>query len=78
MQYQELNPDLVIGIDDTIRTWTQTTYAEDTGDPLVVINHGTAEEMGMRLLNQHLSQNIPDIEFIHLNQGCTYRWIPGT
>ncbi|RLD66164.1 MAG: NGG1p interacting factor NIF3 [Bacteroidetes bacterium] len=77
-QYQELNPDLVIAIDDTVRTWTQTSYAEDTGDPLVVINHGTAEEMGMRLLNQHLSQNIPDIEFIHLNQGCTYRWIPGT
>jgi len=77
MQYQELNPDLVIAIDDTIRTWTQTTYAEDSGDPLVVINHGTAEEMGMRMLNQHLRQNIPGMEFIHLNQGCTYRWIPG-
>ncbi len=77
MQYRELEPDLVIAIDDTVRTWTQTTYAEDTGDPLVVINHGTAEEMGMRMLNQHLTQNIPGIDFIHLNQGCTYRWIPG-
>lgn len=75
MQYQELNPDLVVAIDDTIRTWTQTSYAEDTGNPLVVINHGTSEEMGMRLLNQHLSKNIPEMEFIHLNQGCTYRWI---
>ena len=75
MQYQELEPDLSIGIDDTIRTWTQTSYAEDTGDPLVVINHGTSEEMGMRMLNQYLSKNITDIEFIHLNQGCTYRWI---
>ena len=78
MQYQELEPDLTIGIDDTIRTWTQTTYAEDTGNPLVVINHGTSEEMGMRMLNQHLTQNIPGIEFIHLNQGCTYRWITGS
>lgn len=77
MQYEELNPDLHIAIDDTIRTWTQTSYAEDTGNPLVVINHGTSEEMGMRLLNEHLSQNIPEIEFIHLNQGCSYRWIPG-
>ncbi len=75
MQYLELNPDLVIAIDDTIRTWTQTSYAEDTGDPLVVINHGTSEEMGMRLLNQHLAKNISDIEFIHLSQGCTYRWV---
>ncbi|HZK61180.1 MAG TPA: Nif3-like dinuclear metal center hexameric protein [Anaerovoracaceae bacterium] len=74
-QYAELNPDLLIGIDDTIRTWIQTTYAEDTGKPLIVINHGTSEEMGMRLLNEHLRKNIPSIEFIHLNQGCSYNWI---
>ena len=78
MQYQELDHGLSIAIDDTVRTWTQTTYAEDTGDPLVVINHGTSEEMGMRLLNQQLKENIPGIEFIHLNQGCSYRWITGT
>lgn len=74
-QYAELNPDLCIGIDDTIRTWIQTTYAEDTGKPLVVINHGTSEEMGMRLLNEYLSKNIPGIEFIHISQGCSYNWI---
>jgi putative NIF3 family GTP cyclohydrolase 1 type 2 len=74
-QYAELNPDLFIGIDDTIRTWIQTTYAEDTGKPLIVINHGTSEEMGMRLLNEHLNRNIPSVEFIHINQGCSYKWI---
>ena len=74
-QYAELNPDLCIGIDDTIRTWVQTTYSEDTGKPLIVINHGTSEEMGMQLLNDYLSRNIPSIEFIHINQGCSYKWI---
>jgi putative NIF3 family GTP cyclohydrolase 1 type 2 len=74
-QYAELNPDMYIGIDDTIRTWIQTTFAEDTGKPLVVINHGTSEEMGMRLLNEYLSKNIPSIEFIHISQGCSYKWI---
>lgn len=74
-QYAELDPDLCIGIDDTIRTWIQTTYAEDTGKPLVVINHGTSEEMGMRLLNEYLSKNIPGIEFMHIRQGCSYNWI---
>ena len=73
--YAELNPDLYIGIDDTIRTWVQTTFAEDTGMPLVVINHGTSEEMGMRLLNEHLNKNITSVEFIHFDQGCSYRWI---
>lgn len=73
--YADLHPDLCIAIDDTIRTWVQTTYAEDTGNPLVIINHGTSEENGMRLLNEFLKRNLPYLEFVHLNQGCGYKWI---
>ncbi len=73
--YAELNPDLCIGVDDTIWTWLQTAYAKDTGKPLVVINQGTSEEMGMRLLNEHLRSHIPSVEFVHINQGCDYKWI---
>jgi putative NIF3 family GTP cyclohydrolase 1 type 2 len=75
--YAELNPGLTIGIDDTIWTWLQTAYAEDTGSPLVVINQGTAEEMGMRLLNELLHTEIPSVEFLHISQGCDYEWITG-
>ena len=50
-RYMELIPDLCISIDDTIKTRIHTTYAEDTGNPMVEINHGISEEMGMRLLN---------------------------
>ncbi len=50
--YAELNPDLWIAIDDTIKTCIQTTYAEDSGKFLVVINHRISEEMGMRLLSE--------------------------
>ena len=74
-QYAELKPDLCIAIDDTVKAWVQPTYAEDTGKPLVVINHGTSEENGVRLLNEHLGKNFPSIEFIHLDQGCSYNWI---
>ena len=74
-EYSELNPDLYIGVDDTVKTWRQAYFAKDTGNPLVVINHGTSEEMGMRLLNEHLQKNIPTKEFIHLDQGCDYKWI---
>jgi len=73
--YTELNPDLYISVDDTVKTWQHAFYAEDTGKPLVVINHGTSEEMGVRLLNEHLRSNIPSIEFIHFNEGCDYKWI---
>ncbi len=76
-KYMDLKPDLFLAIDDTIRTWVQTVYAADTGRPLVVINHGTSEEFGMRMFHAHLNQAFPDTEVIHLAQGCGYRWVTG-
>jgi putative NIF3 family GTP cyclohydrolase 1 type 2 len=75
LNYSELEPDLFIGIDDVIRTWIQTTYAEDTGQPLIVINHGTSEEFGMRSLSGYLKKQLTAYEVIHFSQGCGYRWI---
>jgi putative NIF3 family GTP cyclohydrolase 1 type 2 len=77
MEFADLKPDIFISIDDVVRTWTQTTYAADTGQPLIIINHGTSEEMGMRMLNQIIKQKFPNIETIHFNQGCSYKWITG-
>ena len=77
MFYADLQPDIFIAIDDTIRTWIQTAFARDSGRPLIVINHGTSEEMGMRMLNQIIKERFPEIETIHFNEGCTYKWITG-
>jgi len=77
MEFADLKPDIFIAIDDVVRTWTQTAYASDTGQPLIIINHGTSEEMGMKMLNQLIKQKFPNIETIHFNQGCTYHWITG-
>jgi putative NIF3 family GTP cyclohydrolase 1 type 2 len=76
-QFMNLDPDLFIAIDDSIMTWTQTTFARDTGRPLVVINHGTSEEFGMRTLNKQLKSAFPGHEVIHFSEGCTYKWITG-
>jgi hypothetical protein len=75
INYMHLEPDLFIAIDDTIRTWVQTTYAEDTGKPLVVVNHGTSEEFGMRLLNEQIRELFTGYEVKHFKQGCTYKWV---
>ncbi|MBK8883435.1 MAG: Nif3-like dinuclear metal center hexameric protein [Bacteroidales bacterium] len=77
MEFADLKPDIAIAIDDVVRTWTQTAYAADTGNPLIIINHGTSEEMGMRMLNKIIGEKFPAIETIHFNQGCTYKWITG-
>ena len=75
LEFAELRPDIFIAIDDVVRTWTQTAYAEDSGQPLIVINHGTSEEMGVRTLNQIIRQKFPTVEILHFNQGCSYKWI---
>jgi putative NIF3 family GTP cyclohydrolase 1 type 2 len=77
MEFADLKPDIFISIDDVVRTWTQTTYATDSGKPLIVINHGTSEEMGMRMLNKIIKDKFPSIETVHFDQGCSYKWITG-
>ncbi len=73
--FADMDPDMYVVVDDKMKAWIQGTYAGDTGTPVVVINHGTAEEGGMRLLNRHLREALPEIEFVHFNQGCSYKWI---
>jgi putative NIF3 family GTP cyclohydrolase 1 type 2 len=68
-------PDLFVTIDDAISTWGQATYSRDTGYPIVVTDHGTSEEPGVRLLCEHLARKFPDIECIHFPQGCTFQWV---
>jgi putative NIF3 family GTP cyclohydrolase 1 type 2 len=75
MQFSNLNPDMYIAISDIVRTWIQTSFANDSGIPLVVIDHGTAEESGMRLLSELLQKQINSFETVHFQQGCTYKWI---
>lgn len=75
MDYSDLKPDVFIAIDDVVKTHIQTVFASDTGHPLIVINHGTSEEMGMRSLNNIIREKYPEIEVLHFKQGCTYKWI---
>jgi putative NIF3 family GTP cyclohydrolase 1 type 2 len=75
MQFMDLDMDLAIAIDDSINTWTQTTFAEDTGRPLVVVNHGSTEEFGMKELSVQLNKALDQHETLHFKQGCSYRWL---
>lgn len=77
VDYMHLAPDLFIAIDDSVRTWVETTWAEDTGRPLVVVNHGTSEEFGMKCLNELLKKTFLDYEVLHMKQGCSYKWVTG-
>lgn len=75
LEFMDLEMDLAIAIDDSVNTWTQTTFAEDTGRPLVVVNHGTTEEFGMKELSDQLEIALDNFEVLHFKQGCSYQWI---
>lgn len=77
IEFMDLRPDLFIALDDVVRTWTQTVYARDTGHPLVVVNHGTSEEAGMRALAERLRTTFPGRKVVHYPQGCGYDWVTG-
>lgn len=72
-----LRPDFTISITDSVRAWVEPAYHKDTGKPLIILNHGTAEESGMAELTEYLKQNVPYIDFTHFFQGCAYKWIAG-
>jgi putative NIF3 family GTP cyclohydrolase 1 type 2 len=75
MDFSDLRPDLFITINDVIRTWTQGVFAEDSGWPMVVLDHGTSEEAGVMRLAGLLREAFPDVPVHHIPGGCSYRWI---
>lgn len=77
LEFMDLEMDLAIAIDDSVNTWTQTAFARDSGRPLIVVNHGTAEEFGMKELSIQLDKVEDRLECIHFKQGCTYKWVVG-
>lgn len=75
MQFAHMDPDMYLVINDAFRTWSHGEFATDSGKPMVIIDHGTSEEHGMRLLQQHLRTKFPEMDIVHLEQGCSYKWI---
>ena len=71
----EYSADYYLAINDSISTWVQTAYSNDTGLPMGVIDHGVSEEAGMRALCDHLNEN--NYPCAHINGGAEYQFITG-
>ena len=76
-QHFALGAEMALAIDDRIKTWSEPVWAEDSGYPVVVINHGTSEEWGVRRLAEIIAAGHAGLSVRLLPQGCGYRWIPG-
>jgi putative NIF3 family GTP cyclohydrolase 1 type 2 len=75
LQHFALGADLALAIDDRIKTWCEPAWAGDSGYPIVVVNHGTAEEWGVRRLATLIARAHPEIPLRLVAQGCGFRWI---
>lgn len=69
----EYSADYYLAINDSIATWVQTAYSNDSGLPMGVIDHGVSEEAGMRALCEHLNENY--CSCIHIDGGAEYKFI---
>jgi putative NIF3 family GTP cyclohydrolase 1 type 2 len=67
--------DLLLLTDDGTRLWESAQWSADTQTPLLVVNHATAEEPGVKALAGYLGENL-DVPVHFIPQGCLYksRW----
>jgi putative NIF3 family GTP cyclohydrolase 1 type 2 len=72
---REFGADCAICTDDGIEYWREGLYAIDNHVPIIVVNHGVAEEAGMIGLAQHLKLAVPQVPVHHFAQGCMYKLV---
>lgn len=71
-EMRRLGADLAISVDDVVRAWIDGEMSQDTGYPLIVVNHCVSEEPGIAKLAEYIDTTFPDIPVTHLPQQCTY------
>lgn len=76
-RFVELGADMGLTINDRIKTWTEGEWADDSGYPLAVIDHGTSEEWGVRRLAAIVTEAFPTLPVKLIAQGSSYRWMEG-
>lgn len=75
--FVSLGADMCVTIDDRIKTWIETEWADDAGFPMIVIHHGTSEEWGVHSLHAKLSAAFPQIPVKLQVQGFRAKWVDG-
>ncbi|MHA1699541.1 MAG: Nif3-like dinuclear metal center hexameric protein [Promethearchaeota archaeon] len=68
-----LGGDVLLLTDDGTTLWQSAQWAEDSGKPIIIVNHATAEEPGIRSLGRYLSEKFPTIKVHTIERGCLYR-----
>ena len=72
LQMFELGADVAIVVDDYYRHVREGAHVRELGFATITVNHGVAEEWGVRNLAAYLGQAFPTLEVFHIEQRCPY------
>ena len=72
-----LGADALIVTDDGIEYLGDGGWALDSGTSMIVVNHATSEEPGVRNLAKYIEEKFPEVKTVYLPQGCMYRAVDG-
>jgi putative NIF3 family GTP cyclohydrolase 1 type 2 len=65
--------DVGVMTDDYFLYCREGAHAIEKGFPMIVVNHGVAEEWGIRNLAKYLPQQFPQLQVFHVAQQCPYK-----
>jgi len=70
-----MGADVLLITDDGTRLWDASQWALDSDIPLIIVNHSTSEEPGMRTLAIYIQEKFPNIPVKEIPVGCIYKTV---
>jgi putative NIF3 family GTP cyclohydrolase 1 type 2 len=68
-----LAPDVILATDDGFNWWDGGLWAADSGMPLLVLNHATAEKPGMMAMARYLAELYPSVPVEYVDVEYPYK-----
>jgi hypothetical protein len=72
-----LGADVALIVDDYYRHVREGVHVRELGFATITVNHGVAEEWGVRNLARYLGATFPELEVFHIPQSCPYTVVTG-
>ena len=68
----KMGADIVITVDDMMRSWEAGEWCKDTGFPAIEVNHAVSEVPAMSSLSDLLIKKFSEFKIINIPQQCSY------
>ena len=72
LEMRALGADVALIVDDYYRHVREGVHVRELGLTTITVNHGVAEEWGVRNLAAYLGETFPELNVFHIPQRCPY------